>query len=304
MVRHGFDVIRRTTKFLNPQQIPVMEVDQPLFAIAKQNQWLFPDEYGEDFFVVLLDGLHLEKAALKMIGHLLKGTGWVEVISIVANVFTSGRAESFLDCTHITRTRYSHQVTAAALKILLLRAFKNAQSSSTIKEWSQNREQQSQQFKFWTLILQLQLTVLCLIRGFRERNLNLYIESMKTVVPWFFALNHSHYQRWLPVHIKDMLELKDRHPSIYKEFANGCFTGQKSHKRFSFIALDQIHEQENIKVKHAGGAIDILDKENALRRWMLAGPELSNILEDFEGQVEKRFCDLRDLHHDEGVMDF
>ena len=64
-----------------------MEVDQPLFATAKENQWLFPDTYGEDFVVVLLGGLHLEKAALKMIVHLLKGTGWVEVISFVANVF-------------------------------------------------------------------------------------------------------------------------------------------------------------------------------------------------------------------------
>ena len=64
-----------------------MEVDQPLFATAKENQWLFPDKCGEDFVVVLLGGLHLEKAALKMIVHLLKGTGWVEVISFVAKVF-------------------------------------------------------------------------------------------------------------------------------------------------------------------------------------------------------------------------
>ena len=101
---------------------------------------------------------------------------------------------------------------------------------------------------------------------------------MKTVAPWFFALNHTHYQRWLPVHIKDMLE-----------FANGCFTEQKSHRKFSFIGLDQIHEQENIKVKHAGGAFDILDKENALRRWMLAGPEPSNILEDLKDYLRKVF---------------
>ena len=110
----------------------------------------------------------------------------------------------------------------------------------------------------------------------------------------FFALNRTNYQRWLPIHIKDLLELKYRHPSIYKEFMNGCFTGQKSDKRFSFIALDQIHEQDNIKVKNTGGALPILDKEAALRRWMLAGPELKTILEDFEEIFQNEFTDLRD----------
>ena len=152
MVRHGFDVIRRTTNFLNPLQTPVMEVDQPLFAIAKQIQWLFPDEYGEDVFVVLLGGLHLEKASFSMLGQLIDNTGWKQVISIVSNVFTFGKADSFLSCSHITRSRYAHQVTAAALKILLLKAYRNSSSESSINDWSINKEKKAAQFKFWCLI--------------------------------------------------------------------------------------------------------------------------------------------------------
>lgn len=60
-------------------------------------------------------------------------------------------------------------------------------------------------------------------------------------------------------------------------FSKRMLHGQKSNKRYSFIALDQIHEQENVKVKSAGGALDILDKGNALRRCMLAGPEQANL---------------------------
>ena len=38
MIKHGVDVIRDATLHLNPGQVPVMTVDQPLYAIAKQIQ--------------------------------------------------------------------------------------------------------------------------------------------------------------------------------------------------------------------------------------------------------------------------
>ena len=36
-------------------------------------------------------------------------------------------------------------------------------------------------------------------------------------------------------------------------------------------------------------------------RWMLGGPELGNILEDFESDYEKNFSNLGDYHHNEGL---
>eukprot|EP00734_Pompholyxophrys_sp_LG126_P000120 Pompholyxophrys_sp_v1_NODE_11_length_5290_cov_18.520778.p2 type:complete len:299 gc:universal NODE_11_length_5290_cov_18.520778:1265-2161(+) len=39
MVKHGMTVVRALTMFLKNDQIPVMAVDQPLFALAKSVQW-------------------------------------------------------------------------------------------------------------------------------------------------------------------------------------------------------------------------------------------------------------------------
>ena len=44
-----------------------MAVDQPLFALAKQIQWQYLESYGEDKFVVMFGGLHVERAALKCV---------------------------------------------------------------------------------------------------------------------------------------------------------------------------------------------------------------------------------------------
>ena len=54
LIRHSMDVIKRAVEHLNPGQVPVLTVDQPLFAIAKIIQWNWPESYGEDKFVVLL----------------------------------------------------------------------------------------------------------------------------------------------------------------------------------------------------------------------------------------------------------
>lgn len=58
MMKHGFDIIKKATEFLNPSQVPITACDQPLFAIAKSIRWEWPDVYGENVHVVMLGGLH------------------------------------------------------------------------------------------------------------------------------------------------------------------------------------------------------------------------------------------------------
>ena len=93
MIKHGMDVIREVTSFLNPGQVPVITLDQPLFAIAKAIQWKWPDNYGEDVFVVMFGGLHIEMASWSTIGDILEGSGWTSILTD-AEVTTSGIAQS------------------------------------------------------------------------------------------------------------------------------------------------------------------------------------------------------------------
>ena len=63
MIRHSMNMIKASADMLNPGQTPVVAFDQPLYAIAKQIQWNWPDLYGEDKFVITFGGLHIEMAA-------------------------------------------------------------------------------------------------------------------------------------------------------------------------------------------------------------------------------------------------
>ena len=97
--------------------------------------------------------------------------------------------------------------------------------------------------------LSLEMILLLYIRAIHEENFQLYIESLAKIIPWMFALGHTPYSRWLPVHIRDMLSLSEKHPEILEEFRAGKFVLHKTSSKFSAMAIDQCHEQNNATVK-------------------------------------------------------
>ena len=68
--------------YLNPDQFHVITADQTIFfyAVFKQVQWHWPEQYGDGKFVIVFQGLHIEMSALKSIGTLLQSSGWTSVI--------------------------------------------------------------------------------------------------------------------------------------------------------------------------------------------------------------------------------
>ena len=120
-IKHAMAKVRDTVAFLNPGQTPVIAADQPLYTLGKQIQWQWP-EYGEDKFVIMFGGLHVEMAALRSIGTLLRDSGWTSAI-VEAEVASSGTAESYLSASSVTRTRQAHQITACSLYTLMKKAY-------------------------------------------------------------------------------------------------------------------------------------------------------------------------------------
>ena len=145
--------------------------------------------------------------------------------------------------------------------------------------------------------------LLAYVRSLREGNFDLYVQSLVQIVPWMFALDHTHYSRWLSVHIRDMTSLSVNHPNIHAEFRAGEFVVHKTRNKFSAMAIDQCHEQNNGAVKGSGGAVGLTANPAALRRWTVAGPEVARLVAEFEedqvdggpGAKQNMEC----LHHEQ-----
>ena len=117
MIRHAMKLVLTVTSFTNPGQAPMLVCDQSLFVLAKQIYWTWPAEFGEDMFLIMFGGLHIEMTALAVAGKFLYGSGWTDSL-VLAGVNSAGKAESLLRESKVKRSRYAHQVALACLSNL------------------------------------------------------------------------------------------------------------------------------------------------------------------------------------------
>ena len=163
-------------------------------------------------------------------------------------------------------------------------------------------------FQFWYISLQLKLSLFVFIRSLCQANFRLYIDTLHKMLPWFFALNHTNYACWLPVHLRDTSAVQQTAPGVFLQFEKGLFTVHKSPRRFSAIAIYQAHEENNGMVKGDGGAVGLTENPSALRRWMISGPEMARLVSEFEAsmttEVEVQGADHHEVQRSSQVSFF
>ncbi len=212
---------------------------------------------------------------MRSIGTLLQDRGWTSAIC-EANVASSGTSESFLTASTITRTRQAHQITACSLNNLMKKAYQDYCTDEPgipplgLEDWCVQRRRWSLQFQFWNLVLDIELAIFTVVRSFRERNFELYHYALYQMT---MSIMNDGFQftcetRW---------SLRTKHPDVASEFHKGNFVIHKSRRDFSAMAIDQAHEQYNAVIKGDVGAIGLTEDPAALRRWMVAGTEVSRM---------------------------
>ncbi len=150
---------------LTLNQIPVLTVDQPLCLLSqKRYNGHGLNVYGEDKFVVMMGGLHIELSFLKVLGDWLEGSGWTSILA-TSNVTTEGRADSILKGSHSSRAQWVHQVSVAALYILQTLAYEVYKANTDtnhmpFEEWRVSMAREHPQFYYWNKTLQLELLFL------------------------------------------------------------------------------------------------------------------------------------------------
>ena len=130
---------------------------------------------------------------------------------------------------------------------------KNEKELKPFDDWRANCKRLYPQFKFWSLTLKLELLVLSFVRSIRMGSFRSYKESIKSLLPCFFALDHTNYSRWLSVHLVDMCQLEEINTDIATAFKNDMFVVNETRRKFSSIGIDHGHEQNNKCAKGDGG---------------------------------------------------
>ena len=149
--------------------------------------------------------------------------------------------ESFLTGKKVKRTRYAYQVT---LKVLLEFSREGFNKSSVEKhdDWINARKLESTTALYWFTAIEMIAIIFMFVRSVRDPNFLNYVDILRSMMPWFFALDHTNYSRWMTVYISDILSLPCD-SELYQEFIKGKFTVIKSGRNFSSMGEDQAHEQ-------------------------------------------------------------
>lgn len=174
----------------------------------------------------------------------------------------------------------------AALYTLQRRAYEEQQTDLTFKDWVIESAELHDNFFYWNFIMEYMKLFFAFMSAQRLGNFVAYIAALKALLPYVFALDHTHYSRWLPVLVFDCERLEALSKYVFDQFVDrGNFVISKTSKLHSRIAIDQGHEQNNGGAKSVFGGGDLLNKNDegdALLRFITGTPEIMRCTAEYE----------------------
>ena len=66
--------------------------------------------------------------------------------------------------------------------------------------WLKKLREEQPQADYWFKSMELDLLILQFVKSFRTADLALYVETLHSLMPWIFVLDHTHYARTLCPH--------------------------------------------------------------------------------------------------------
>ena len=166
--KHCIEVSKSAVELLNPGQVIIDTSDQPVYALSRQLQKLYPDSFGPGKYLPMFGGLHIEKLLLEIHGQLIAGSGLSKFLD-QSNLSITGAGNVFDTVPQITSARYLLQVCLCAEFKAMKLVFDNSESALNLQQWIGEKETESAMFHHWTKIFELQILIMLFLRSEREK---------------------------------------------------------------------------------------------------------------------------------------
>ena len=152
---------------------------------------------------------------------------------------------------------------ASALKTSL----SHQECKKMLDEIVAQRSKENVNFKFWWNFMEMVSILLMFTRAQREGIWDLYLHSVRHMLPYFFRYDHLNYARWGSVYIAMMEQLPKE---VLEEFKMGNFVVKWNESKFNQVSRDHSLEWLNGIGKRGGGIVGITKTSSALSRWALS----------------------------------
>ena len=156
-------------------------------------------------------------------------------------------------------------------------------------DWLTQKSKDNTLLLYWKCVIDLQIKVLLYVRSIREGNFKLHVEVLHKLLSLYF--------------IYDFYIIGTKFPYPHNFLSKGNVSFQKSHREFSKMGLDQIHEQNNELFKRCRRASDLLNKmdDSALIRWETSSPVITRLILEFKDCLDRNeiFAESSTKHHED-----
>ncbi|XP_078353866.1 uncharacterized protein LOC144638547 [Oculina patagonica] len=287
------------------QRDVIVVFDQAIYAKALEVLWQNKDQFQR--LVVRIGSFHTICAFFAAIGKRFGDAGLADVL-MESGIVGSGSVAGVIEGRHYNRALRTHKIVFEAMHRLQWTGFKSwlqrnghqvnrmilvSAIEDIRKEFSPEKfnrllsmpdflaifhlykeyckEDNGPLKLFWNSYLEMVEVLLNFVRATREGNWGLNLESIKEMLPSFFAYDHTNYARYLPVYVAHMMLLPETHPEAHNLLVHGDFGVQRSTSHgFSQMPVDQTIEQTlNRSTKTKGGIVGFSLRKGAVQRWMV-----------------------------------
>ena len=141
---------------------------------------------------------------------------------------------------------------------------------------------------FWLSFLEMARILLNLLCATRAGLWDLFLETIRDIIPYTFAYDNINYSRYLTVMLGDMTSIETKFPNVYQEFKHGNFTAQlKADHPFARMEPDKIIECTiNKDTKTPGGTTGFSTKSQAVMRWTLNASYRADLRKNLYGFID------------------
>ena len=189
MQKHCIEVAKNVIDALNPGQVTFDTSDQPIYALSRRLQQMFPDSLGSGKYLPMFGGFHIKKRLLEIHGQLIAGSGLAQFFD-QAKVSITAAGNVVVNVSQITSARYLLQVCSYAEHKAMSVVFDSSESTADIQDKMEKKASESPMFHYWKMIFDLQILILMFIQSERERDFALYFQVFKSIMKYIFGFNH------------------------------------------------------------------------------------------------------------------
>ena len=134
MQKYCNEVAKNVINALNPGQLTVDTSDQPVYALSRRLQQMFPDSLGPGKYLPMFGGLHIEKLLLEIHGQLIAGSGLTQFLD-QTKISTTGAGNAVVNISQLSSARYLLQVCLFAECKAMRVLFDSSESANDIQDW-------------------------------------------------------------------------------------------------------------------------------------------------------------------------